>query len=179
MRSGGEVKKEFKVGDRVRVYGQLLGDVEVSGHKARIVENCETFGPPNGWLTITFERGGREYRKHVHPKQCRRLVKKPKKPTQERVKATIQSQGDYYQFLSAVRGEKVLRLSQTFDPRCPRHLYYLVEVKPGEVVVNRDALAKAWDELVGGMRSSYDKSATSTVFIEFCKSLGLTKEGEK
>lgn len=57
---------KFKVGERVAVY---LWD----GRFTAVIEHLND----NGSLDVKFDN--LESRNHVHPKQCRRLVKKPKK----------------------------------------------------------------------------------------------------
>ncbi len=60
----------------MKVYGPLLGEEIADGQAATVVPNHGTLGPPEGWLTVVYERGEKCFTKHVHPKQCRRLVKK-------------------------------------------------------------------------------------------------------
>lgn len=66
---------KFKVGDRVAVYGSSRGDALFSeGARAVIVAGPDS----ESFLEIQFEAGARE-KGLVHPKQCRRLVKKERR----------------------------------------------------------------------------------------------------
>jgi hypothetical protein len=77
------MKNKFVKGDRVRVYGPLLGEVNVSGQIATVKENSDELGPPEGWITVMFRAHDIDFVKHVHPKQCRRL-----KPREKSVRIT-------------------------------------------------------------------------------------------
>jgi len=75
------MKTPLKVGDRVRVYGSSQAGVNLNGYPATVSNNLDK----DGWVLIKLDEPVYTGKIPnisdtftVHPKQCRRLVKKPK-----------------------------------------------------------------------------------------------------
>lgn len=67
--------KEFKVGDRVRVYGNTqTGALEKNDIKGFIGNIITAW--TDGWIQVNVEDSSHDYT--VHPKQCRRLKARAK-----------------------------------------------------------------------------------------------------
>lgn len=145
--------KEFKVGDRVRVYGHkgdgdwmpLTGTVEdPSGDQADCGMN----------LAIKLKDGSTLY---AHPKQCRRLKPKPKAEKKEARRVWF--------MCDAFCGD-VKRATAYLEKQPHSFTREFREVLPGEVVVDRGKVAKAWDEFV-------EPTCRTGSFTCFCEALGL------
>lgn len=156
-------RKPFEVGERVRVfshYGPWDGVV-----KAVNTRGNSPRGYVDGLLVVENEEGRGWYQ---HPRQCVRLKRKQKK---EEARVEIITDTDF----SAIRlgeartGNKILcwKLGSYEFPGAARTIH-LVELKPGEVIVSKESLAKAWD-------ASYlvEPSAKSSAFLTICEALGL------
>ncbi len=71
------MKEPLKDGDRVRVYGSSLKGSEISGNIGVVVtRTCAN--PPEGYIEINVGISSPLYY-YVHPKQLRRLIKKPRR----------------------------------------------------------------------------------------------------
>lgn len=158
--------RPLQVGERVRVYGNLKGGKEANGITATVAENSVEFGPGPGWITVAFTEDGVPFTKHVHPRQCVRLIKKPRPKPQERVgfrrHKWLNVFADSEYFLDSADEAKKWADSRNFI-----RTVHLVELAPGEVVVSRDDLAKAWGEAFGAGNVFKD------ALPEFLKALGL------
>lgn len=161
--------KPLQVGDRVRVfshYGPYKGTVAavgVSGNTPR--------GFVKGLLRIVNDEG-QEWLQH--PRQCVRLRKKAKQET-ERVELWV-SRKDY----AGIPPLNSARLVVSRAALVPDRYARLLEVRPGERVLSREDLAKAWDKTMGE-RGGWPMSSDSASFAELCAALGLglSKEGGK
>lgn len=144
--------RPLQVGERVRVYDTYVQVGEIDA--------INTSG------NIRIKSGSAWY----HPKQCRRLIKKPRPKPQERTEATVIVCGEEFQMISLTVGCRAIRESVTFDARHPANRFRLIELRPGEIPVSRDDLAKAWDNEVFPELLNSENSWT---FPAFCAALDL------
>lgn len=139
--------RPLQVGERVRVYDTYVQVGEIDA--------INTSG------NIRIKSGSAWY----HPKQCRRLKPRPK--PQERVRAerwvVTRTDGLRIGYPSKSQAD-----GDTLGMAC-RHF---VELRPAEVVVSRDDLAKAWDEMQLSL-GVVDPHHQSSLFNYLCRVLEL------
>jgi hypothetical protein len=163
------MKKPIELGDRVKVfshYGDYKGTVCATGV---ISEN--RYRRAEGLIRVRTDLG-EEWT--AHPRQCARLKPRPKR---DRIRARVAfCEADralvkclVFDRLGQQLFEKhTMRAGVTPDGAC------LSEIRQGEVIVSRDALAKAWDRKVyAGWPDELESADKSPTFLEFCKELGL------
>jgi hypothetical protein len=124
---------KFKVGERVRVYGNWKPTV------------CEIKDIRASGMLSTDECG------LVHPKQCRRL--KPKaKPAKKEARRLVVSFNQSGKVAAVCRPfEKTAHLGEFYSDN---DVFDFIELLPGHTLVNREMLAKAWSEtFMTGMRA--------------------------
>lgn len=143
--------KDFKVDDRVRVYGLARG---LGGDGTHFLGRDEiTLEDVREGLSIGRDKRGIAWEFHI--KQCRKL--KPAKAEKKARERLINTAGIAIPFFPSA-GERNPVNYQT----------HAIEVLPGSVQVTREELAKAWDIMHD---RSYDHC--SEQFKDFCKALGL------
>ncbi len=132
------MKKQFEVGDRVRVYGTSDGEANFSYGAVAITLEAES----KNRMLVQFQNGGRE-KVLVHPKQCRRLKPKPKPEVKEarRVFVFLPSNAD--RGLALGNEQAVMDAQFSF-----KEVFQCREVLPTDIVTSEEGLAKAWDEFV-------------------------------
>lgn len=144
---------KFEVGQRVRVY-------DTDYQKGFVEASVEMIDPVDGAIKCY---GIPEF---FHPKQVRRLRKKEKPKEEGRASGWISGLAPE----SPIGG--YLLHSSPVGLGLP---IKLVELRPGEIPVSREALAKAFvalDDKYGKSRTIVDLRGEAW-FPEFCKSLGL------
>lgn len=148
-------KRELlKPGDRVRVYS-AAGVSEVATVERVTNEDC-----------LEVQSG--DQRLYVHPKQCRRLRKKNREPERKRRQHLVE--------VSTVTGEVVHHWGDprdrniNFSPTDPS-LVLFHEIRPGERVISREELVKAWFEMVHDLK--HDEGLCDGL----ARQLGLDQEG--
>lgn len=137
------MKKQFEVGDRVRVYGGIFAKAYstykfVRAFDAEIQKVCDAEE-----LAII---GDNDEEYLCHPKQCRRL--KPKaKPVKKEPRRLIASFNRLDQLVGIGRPlAKEATLGKFYsDNDCVD----FIEFPPGHVLVSRERLAKAWEAAFG------------------------------
>lgn len=116
----------------------------------------------------------------VSPKQCRRLRKKKPVERVEKIWAKVNVQmldkqthqqldNRQFNFFFYDSGQFLNELILPLEGNGP-----LVSLRLGEILVSKEALARAWDEeVVPGSGRAFNKSADSETFKDLCKALGL------
>lgn len=162
------MKKELKVGDRVRVYGWV--NMHHSPYTPRYGGPARvTYVDDAGQCHVEFDNEcGIHYT--AHPKQCRRLRKRERSEQRERASGWCAPPDSppFIRKLFPTREEAVACVHKN-----PIHM---VELRAGEAVVSRADLARAWDSKVAeaGDPIYYPaKSGVSLTFDAFAKALGL------
>lgn len=162
------MKREFKVGDRVSVEGHLI---QRSAWKATLYSRFKAKvirGPsqhtPSIYVEFDLPHGNSKGPYEVFPSQCRRLKPKPVKKEARRVWTTERSMSDIDKGRMSLFWNHQPALNDEVEFR---------EVLPGDVVVTRETLAKAWDKHVAFGDLNVNEAARSFVFKSLAKALGL------
>lgn len=156
------MKRDFKIGDRVRVKGSSVGGFGAHNLKGSVVGDCVN---PDPEFRDVYVKGHGRFTFHV----CQLVRLNPPKPKPEkkearRVWTTERSMSDIDKGRMSLFWNHQPALNDEVEFR---------EVLPGEVVVTRETLAKAWNadgsvnEAVGCYASNSEK------FKVFLKALGL------
>jgi hypothetical protein len=134
-------KKPLVPGDRVRVYGRPSPGLGVNAWSGRVV--TQDPGPhEGGTITVLSDYG--QGRFDVHPKQCRRLVKKKPKPAREEARIERWLVNDCPYQCSTTKEEAQKHAAQFGWKDAPKRL---VELHPGEVPVSREAVTRLLKDL--------------------------------
>lgn len=147
--------KELKVGDRVRCF-------DPNGTDDGVVQKIER----DGCITVKHKN---DDVCTWHRYQVRRL-KPRKRAAEERVEVQVDTDGTFIVRGNARWGKSVLCWSDGLPKPGPARPVHLVEKRPGEVVVSRSDLEKAWAPL-----KQTHIAFTPERFEVFCKALGLEK----
>lgn len=153
------MRKPFEVGERVRVYGANTSSLKITG------EITGFFRRPN----YVWVRYNSSTSKTYHIKQLRRLKPraKPAPTVEKRREVWITALKMIY--LENGQDCEVINVWGMKPEKYP-DAHHFVELKPGEAIVSREALAKAWKSVFTGA------PLDSVAFIKISKALGL---GEK
>jgi len=130
------MKRPIQEGDRVRVYGHLGSFVGVVMATGQTVNS--RYGAVAGMLLVENSDGHRWYQ---HPRQCRRL--KPKKVI-ERIRSwvVVSPHGNV-----CIGKDKKAEAEELAAKRPGDRVACLVEIREGEVVVDRTKVVDAWGNL--------------------------------
>lgn len=128
--------KGLKIGDRVRVfshYGPYKGtvvDVSVRGNTP--------YGFVDGLIQVKDDTHGKTW--YQHPRQCVRLRRKPK-PAEERAERwmRIGPEASGYAYNERTNAE--------LDREAAQRVAHVVELKPGEIILDRAALEIAFEKM--------------------------------
>jgi len=165
-------REPLKIGERVRVfshYGPYDGEVtavEVRGNTPR--------GFVDGLIRVKNSDGEEWFQ---HPRQCVRLRRRERSEKRERILR--------YTNKFLVDGRCNGRAVPLYEssPACQAGfkiahgtVLRLVELRPGEVVLSRAELEKAWDSLREKFSHAVNSSHTSNQFYFLAKALGLGAE---
>jgi len=155
-----KTKRPLLPGDKVKVYGNLKGEIEANGIVATVVENSEEFGPCIGWITVKYKKEFIPFTKHVHPRQCVRLKKKPKPQEKKRIERWYFPPTDNY-------GEIYSANPQSKEQRW----FYLVELREGEFITSKAKLGEAWNTTFCS-NVQVSNAPDGSYFKELCEKLG-------
>lgn len=161
--------KPLKVGDRVRVYCAAR---QLNGAKGTIYCACQSGA---AWGVKLDRPTDLAEIPDCYDHQLRRLLPRKAKQETERVELWV-SRKDY----AGIPPLNSARLVVSRAALVPDRYARLLEVRPGERVLSREDLAKAWDKTMGE-RGGWPMSSDSASFAELCTALGLglSKEGGK
>ena len=155
-------KRPLAVGDRVCVYSgptSFKGTVKSLDGGNKHIDGAQDIAidrdDPSGSIA------------YVHPKQCRRIKVKPKKPVEEKRERLSYWLPLSDQLKIAKSGAMYAEgLTLYKDPR--KTAFHLVELFPGEVPIDRKRLAEIWDKVFCNVPGS---GIVSENFIKLAKLL--------
>lgn len=158
------MKRELKVGERVRVYAE-------TGLFDGVVEHVFTDRAPS--IRVRHDDGIRQMTRDVFRQQCRRLRRRERSEKRERVVrygARAVPEGTISCLVESSPSAALVGRSRRWEA------VRLVECAENEVVLSRAELAKAWDSLREKFSHAVNSSHTSNQFYFLAKALGLGAE---
>lgn len=172
------MKKELKPGDRVRVRtgptkssplvgdGRIKCEVKIPGVTVHVYD-----------VEIQREDGSKWHDYRAWDNQCRRLRPKAK-PERERIERVEIFANKYTVDHSRFDAFKSRAECQRVSKCAFSTVMRLVELKPGEVPVTREALAAAFVALDDKFGRRRHNPVGEAWFDPFCEALGLSTKGE-
>lgn len=175
-------REPLKVGDRVRVYAMAPGTLQ--GTSSIVDAGTITGLAPGGGVLIQFKRTKQWW----HEKQCRRLIPRKRAAPSvkgERMQRWADRAGVMQDFARLWTSEKdAITAGLQYGRKV--ELVHLLEIRPGEVLLDRERLAAAWSACLGHAQERDEKLAMiisshrSRVELgDLCKALGLPEGGAR
>jgi hypothetical protein len=165
------MSKPFEAGQRVRVYGRPGPDAGCWSGTIEHLDHKERWGDA---IVVKSDFDHKSYA--VHPKQCRLL--KPKKVGERK---RVELLANIREFDGQLRGAQILgRQEVVGNFYSDNKTITLTETRPGEALVSREALAKAfWEakkEATNGLSAGM-APLPQEVLDALIKALGLPAKG--